>query len=424
LFRAEVIANQGQLALDESDFAQAISLSPADGRLYHYRARANQRIMGADQVLADSQRAIDLGWTLASGYDLLGTAYLDLQDYPAADRILTQAVSIAPDYAPAYNNHGVLFDKEGDVDNAIAQYTAAVTHDPLFVLGYNNRGWDLENQGQTDAALADFNTAIGIDSHCSNCWLNHGVFIANYRDDEKSAFQDFSRAIEADPTNALAYANRAISYKALGNPDLEFADLSKAIALEPHSDVANLILGDFYAHQNIFSKAIAAYTIPIENNRGFVAVSSMSRGEVYLAIGRYDEAIADAQVCIASASRRDYIVAARLTSAAAYLYKHDYTSALKDYAAVWSDTTLVPFARYHANDSVTVLTDGALIRILALQLKIALDPGNAALFFQIAPLYMEYGRWQDGVNAYQTYFRLSNQTPPHDLSAILELVVQ
>jgi Tfp pilus assembly protein PilF len=51
--------------------------------------------------------------------------------------------------------------------------------------------------------------------------------------DLPGAILEFTRAIEADPANALAWTNRGNTYGALGQSDKALADCSKAVELKP-----------------------------------------------------------------------------------------------------------------------------------------------------------------------------------------------
>jgi tetratricopeptide (TPR) repeat protein len=92
-----------------------------------------------------------------------------------------------------YNNRGLAYKKQGELDKAIADYNKAIELDPQLAVAYYNRGKDYEDQGELDKAIADF-----------------------------------TKAIELDPTDAVTYTNRGIAYRDQGELGKAEADFTKA----------------------------------------------------------------------------------------------------------------------------------------------------------------------------------------------------
>ena len=63
-------------------------------------------------------------------YALRGLAYLDRGDIPHAIADLNQAITLAPDFVPAYQNRGNAWYARGNYGEAIADYDAAIRLDP------------------------------------------------------------------------------------------------------------------------------------------------------------------------------------------------------------------------------------------------------------------------------------------------------
>src|SRR5258708_8642677 len=82
-------------------------------------------------------------------------------------------------------------------------------------------------------ALAEYNKALQIEPHCSNCYMSRGVLKVNVQGDAAGAFEYFNLAIENDPFNARAYANRAVSYLDQGQTHLALPDFHLPLEIAP-----------------------------------------------------------------------------------------------------------------------------------------------------------------------------------------------
>ena len=70
------------------------------------------------------------------------------------------------------------------------------------------------------------------------------------------AIQDYDMAIQLDPNDAMAYANRGIAYDELGEDQLAIHDFDKAIQLNPNYTKAYFERGSAYNKQGEWELAI------------------------------------------------------------------------------------------------------------------------------------------------------------------------
>ena len=90
-----------------------------------------------------------------------------------------------------------------------------------------------------------------------------GVSNLNLNKPEK-AFEDFSRAIEIDPTRVDGYAGRANTLNALGRYQEALKDYDKAIEIDPKLANAYVNRGSAYSHLEQYEKAILDYEKGLE----------------------------------------------------------------------------------------------------------------------------------------------------------------
>ena len=78
-----------------------------------------------------------------------------MAEYERALENYTTAIGLAPDFAAAYNNRGVIHGRKGAYESAIADYSAAIRLAPDDVTAYENRAIAYARTGAGERARAD-----------------------------------------------------------------------------------------------------------------------------------------------------------------------------------------------------------------------------------------------------------------------------
>ena len=73
--------------------------------------------------------------------ELLKTAkdHFDKENYNQAIKDYDKAIELKPNYAYAYNNRGIAYNKKGNYDQAIKDYDEAISLNPNYADACNNR---------------------------------------------------------------------------------------------------------------------------------------------------------------------------------------------------------------------------------------------------------------------------------------------
>ena len=109
-------------------------------------------------------------------------------------------------------------------DRAIELLSEAVTLDPDFTKGYTSRGAAFLQRKMPENAVADFNRVIATESTYPKVYHLRGL--ANEMlGDPDAALRDFDRAISLDADYGAAYYSRATLHIKLGNTDLAGEDI-------------------------------------------------------------------------------------------------------------------------------------------------------------------------------------------------------
>lgn len=159
-------------------------------------------------------------------------------------------------------------------------------------------------------------------------WLNLGD-AAYYAGEYEKAIDNYTKAIEINPEDAMAYNNRGVAYHKLEQYENAISDLTKAI--EIHSEESNYYRnrGVSYHHFKQYEKAIKDFTKAIEiDPENIQAYKNLS--EVLIVKGAYDEALRKTKKALEKAKEtKDIIICHYLKCSSEKLLGKDTTESEK-----------------------------------------------------------------------------------------------
>ncbi|NIG55120.1 tetratricopeptide repeat protein [Chitinophaga sp. Cy-1792] len=215
--RGNIYYNQQQYEKALADFSQVTTLNPKDADAWFNRAVMNKKLGRYDVALTDYNKVAAMNPNDADIYGNRGNTYFMMDKAVEAYTDYCHAIRLNPGKAQYYVNRAAVFLRWEQTDSAFADYNHAIRLDPTYADAYIERGNIYLNiKNKPDSALADYNHVIAMNPGYSNAWLNIGVVHHN-NEEFKAAIDNYSKAIEADPNNMLAYLNRADAYEATGN---------------------------------------------------------------------------------------------------------------------------------------------------------------------------------------------------------------
>ena len=249
-------------------------------------------------------------------YDRLGRREESLGEY-------LKVVGIDPEYAEAHNNIGLIYKEQGRTQDAMASFRKAIEADPEFTGAYSNLALVLEQTGALKEAAEQFRNALQRDPQNAAVRTNYGGLLFTLGRFEQARLE-LEKAVAADPLDASAQNNLGAVYGKLGRIEEELAAYRKAIALDPeyvdaHHNLGLALLkrGKVEEGESELRRALSidrAYAPAYlnlarslsgrgEHQEAAEILSAGSRqvpgdadlqsllGEVYLRLGRKDEAI-------------------------------------------------------------------------------------------------------------------------------------
>ena len=213
-----------------------------------------------------SQQIItDIPAGTAEEYYNRGNAYKKQGNLTQAIADYTNVIRINSKHAKAYYNRGNIYGKQDNLIQAIADYTKAIEINPKFKDAYYNRGNTYGKQGNLTQAIADYTKAIEIDSKYAAAYGNRGN-ICQIQGNFQQAIADYSNAIEINPDIAGFYSNRGNAYQTQGNLHQAIVDYNRAIELNPNDNTTYYNRGLAYYGIEQYAKSLADYTNATSKN--------------------------------------------------------------------------------------------------------------------------------------------------------------
>lgn len=194
-----------------------------------------------------------------------GIDYANKDDLAAAIGELNQAIVDEPNYAPSYNERGIIYDLEGNHEEAILDFTKVIEIGSHHDYAYNNRGYVYVGMGFYDKAVADFTKAIEVNPNYTVAYYNRGCVYGAQNRMYDDAIADLTKAVEINPKYGNAYLDRGICYMCQGKYDEAFADMNKAIEINPKNIRAHWNKAQCLEEAGRTAEAIEAYKYVMQN---------------------------------------------------------------------------------------------------------------------------------------------------------------
>ena len=235
--------------------------------------------------------------------DFYGFAQLRAQNRPYTE----------PD-AHTYLQRGIEAYQRDNLGDAVDYFTevilSVVADTTVTARAYNNRGVAYNKKGEYDLAIADFTEMMALRRNDPQAHRNRGATRANHGEYEL-AIKDFDKAIDLNPEDARVYNMRGKAYSAIRNYESAAADHIKALELQPNDFAGYFGLGLADFGKKDFSSAVANYRQAILLNPAS-AEAYGNRGEAWLHLGEWEKARSDLLIAkekgvdIIASFRNDY----------------------------------------------------------------------------------------------------------------------
>ncbi len=220
-----------------------------ESRFSQARASIFLRQNQADSAIVYARRAIEENPNDPAGYDFLGLAFEQKENYSEAVEYYRKAIELNPGDAFAYTRMGYCLYLMNELETARAASMNAIAIDSTIIEAYVNLGNIYKAMDQPNAALEIYEKAYSRDSSNLSLLNNYSIALARARNFEQ-AINAAERAVELNPDYSLALVTLANLYFQTG--DILKAEQFYIRALEIDSELnsAKISLAQLYLRTN------------------------------------------------------------------------------------------------------------------------------------------------------------------------------
>jgi superkiller protein 3 len=197
----------GKLEEAIAAYRQAIKLKPDDADAYINMGNALSDQKKLEDAIAAYRQAIRLKPDYAYAYNNLGVALSDQKKLEDAIAAYRKAIELDPKYAAAYIGLGNRLSDLGKKEEAITAYLKAlslpedisITPTTAHTLAHNNLGLVYQEQGKLNEALAEYEAALKIDPKYEYAKNNRDAVLALLKQPTELAYTDTRYLRPDDP---------------------------------------------------------------------------------------------------------------------------------------------------------------------------------------------------------------------------------
>jgi tetratricopeptide (TPR) repeat protein len=213
--------------------------------------------------------------------------------YTDAETLWRTTIARNPDAWMAYDNLGIVFFQQGQVDQAIPEFQKALAIQPDDTVTRNNLGISLLLKGQEREAQVQFQKVLAIQPDDAVARNNLGQILLKHGQEQEALVQ-FQKVLENDPREPMANYNLGNFLLARGRVDEAIVYFQKSLAVRPDSVLARNNLGTALLLKGQEREALVQFQQALAHDSGD-PTAHYNIGLILCQEGRMDEGIAQFQ---------------------------------------------------------------------------------------------------------------------------------
>jgi tetratricopeptide (TPR) repeat protein len=237
-----------------------------------------------------ARRAVALAPNFAPTWNNLGIVLQEMLKLDESRLCLERALALEPNNAEMLNNLANTFKRLGLAAEAKKRWNAALALKPNYAEAYSNLSNLLNDEGEFDRAEDMARRAIELNPRLADAYVNLAA-VQTVRHRHNDALQVLDALLVFAPGHSRALAARALALKELDRLDEALEAAKRAAVQAPESPEGHNAVGQVFQAMGEFEPALAAYgraaALPGPAQMDAIA----NRGALFMEFGRKDEAI-------------------------------------------------------------------------------------------------------------------------------------
>jgi tetratricopeptide (TPR) repeat protein len=234
--------------------------------------------------------AVALAPNFAAAWNNLGIVLQEMLKLDESRLCLERALALEPNNPETLNNLANTFKRLGLAAEAETRWNAALALRPDYAEAYSNLSNLLNDQGAFDRAESMARRAIELNPLLADAYINlAAAYTVRHR--HADALRVLDTLVSSAPGHARALAAQALTLKELDRLDEALETAKRAALAAPESPEAHNAIGQVFQARGEFAPALAAYdraaALPGPAQMDAIA----NRGALFMEFGRKDEAV-------------------------------------------------------------------------------------------------------------------------------------
>jgi len=234
---SDIYLYQGKVTNCLDAINKALELDTDKAKIYLKLAEVNLILKEYQKTHENIEKSLEFEPINPVAFFVSGYSFLEEGDTNLAIRNFQEAVSQDQDYLDAFYYLGLIFSAKND-KLAVEYLNNALRIEPdnvevLYILGL----FFQENE-DSEKAIEIYDRILKIDDNNKFANYNKAYIKLVYLEKFEDAINDFSKAIESDPTYSDAYYNRGYCYELMNDFENSTKDYQKTLSLTPNHEKA------------------------------------------------------------------------------------------------------------------------------------------------------------------------------------------
>ena len=208
-----------------------------------------------EQAITSLQRAVELDPRMAKAHGALGSLYLQLGKFAAAEPQLERARDLDPGNVQFAVNLAHLYSKTDRTAAAIAAYQEILRSHPDLVPAQLGLAATYQMAQQFQNAVKAYQRALELDPRSAESLANLGSCHEALGEEDR-AIQCYEACIQLNPKLKMAKGNLGAIYQKRGDLDKGFPLLEDAVRLDPEFTAARYSLALVLIQRKAFDRAV------------------------------------------------------------------------------------------------------------------------------------------------------------------------